>query len=406
MSIMALALGSVLRRFIASLVTGLLAATPVRDNTPLVANLEPVPYGGSRRDWGWGYLCGSVAARYAGKPVKPTIEMRGARYGSIWFEDEPTRRIDIVAFKSVADGEWDRLVVDQDVNRDLSNDPVLVLDSPDKGVDLNLKTGDKPVAYVVTRQKGREPWFRFTVKTWMKGTLTIDHETLPVFLLENWHDGRYWMGDILWIGGNDDGRDCKPQSSITLGKYIHYQHRFYVPGVAPDGTKLTLTPYAGPMGRVCFCGSGIEAFQGGELDFSAGVTGLAAPSRHSGFSCEVDVQELPCSFALPADAYLDVMCCLGKDSDRLWVELQLGDREIADGQELTFQLDKPQMQITVGQRGDRIQIDQTIAGPAGTTYRRILRNSNPRYYTRGPDIVVMRADDSKEALATGTMKYG
>lgn len=355
-------------------------------------------------------LTGSI--RYDDPPrVKPP-QSRNTRhkYGYLYARSARLRVYFAVGRDAdAAGGAWTSLVLDQNGDRDLGNDPVIALtgSSPVKTTIRLIK--DRPIdceAVVDSRS------VRIRHPQGLTGVAEIGANRLAVAVADTTFDGRYRIGDTLLLDRNSNGQfdvhsmmhRSRHVERLALTRLMHIDGLFFVPEIDEAASRLTLKRYTGDTGELKFSGEGLGPLQEDRARIYATVAGV--PRHEGSFHFSLPVSDFP--LAMPAGAYERFYCYIGPTNGTDLVKFSINRVEIRSGQEYTVKLDKPSIAVSVRERDRKLQISQATNGPDGISYLRIYpsQEAATKRGRQGPAVSIALQSKPDQPLHTGNMEYG
>lgn len=391
-----------MRKLIVALVVGALEAGAAETEQPttIVVKLrsQPVPAGQVLR--GYDRFTARVGKTAIPKGVTPpTIKADETWYGYVY--TKPSRQLALL--KSPGSSHWNCLVIDQNGDKDLSNDPVLTFDKPDAVVEGSLRIGERELPVRIKVRDGKRVSLEIKPATQVAGELVLGQTTTPLVLVDRNRDGICRLGDGLWLDFNGDGKLNHSKEFSCIARLVRIVDVFYELELEEDVRELRLTPYQGPMGKVALAGSVLEQLAGSQVYFTLGFT--EPPKNREYFGLTAGLDEVPLS--LPAQAYRLYGCSIFLRKPRRSVSFKRGKLEIIAGQTLTLALEEPTMSLTVSQKGKTLNVGQATKGTDGIVFQRIMgRDTSYKDYQLGPKVEVSRLETPDRPLTTGNMRYG
>jgi hypothetical protein len=354
--------------------------------------------------------------------TKVGADWQGAKYGEIYVRGA-TRRM-AFAVEAGSGGQIRRVVIDADLDGDLSNDTAIDCAPQSDTAQRGFRRAGQIVLSVAGRKEtldvrvvdnSQVPVVMLSPAQWLVGETELGGKRLRAALIDDDHDGVYRSGDTLLLDLNGDGSFSSVRTSdgtgemLNLAPYLRIDGAYYVPRVAPDGTTLAFDLYRGPTGLLAITGQAAEALKGGRLTLY-----LRSGNDAGGFQVNAPV-DAPLS--LPVGDYRSVYLSLsspppaassnGRRSSvgMISASLNIPQMAIAEGATRQIELEKPRMVVTVTQQGNQLSVNQKTAADNGIAYSQI-RVIPASGRSTGPAVVVARAAKPDEAIASGNMEYG
>jgi len=341
--------------------------------------------------------------------AKPPDNMPpNAMYGSLYARSA-RKSFYFVVYRDAAlikETGWKRLVIDQDEDKDLRNDPVIALDEPPP-VEATLRLGGQPVE---CRIELDEKVLKIHQKYGMVGSARLGTGDVAVALIDATFDGRFTIGDDLLIDRNANGRfDTASQiwrrddpERVKLTHLVYMDGCFFVPEIHQDASRIVLARKDTGIGTLDFVGEGFAAFRDGDVHL---YLALADVPRHEGsFRLVLPADKFPLS--MPAASYKRLYGYLSRTQDVPQVSFSISNLEIGADQTSMLRLDKPLMQVSVSQRGRQLRINQSLLTPQKIVYSRIHPTLAAAKSRKGPSISIARADTPDLPIHAGNMEYG
>ena len=311
----------------------------------------------------------SDAPVMGGRPVSE--KLTDAKYGTLFLG--MSAPLSAVAYKSVPSGKYDRFVIDQNMDRDLSNDPVIALSDKVPEQEISIKVGGSQETFIIRNPNPANPSFTLAAKYIMVGDLNYDGRNVKALLVPG-YQGLISYGSRLVIDFNGNGvmdpLGDKPES-LPISKYMMMDGAFYLSDIKEDGSSVNLKRCGGNPGAVEFKAKFLDQLKDAALTLNSysdpvNVKGGSTRAAILNFKGKLDNSAI----GLPAETYDNSYFSITKGG--LSLAFKYNKMVIEPGKTKTVELLAPKFNILASFAGDMLNIDIRWLESNGLEYTRII----------------------------------
>jgi hypothetical protein len=306
----------------------------------------------------------------------------------------------LLLFKSSKEAKaYDKVIFDENMNRDFTDDPVLTLD-PEKPIDVKVKSkGREPVDYRIYQVKrpGSMGNIAFLPMLWREGSVTLDGKPVRAVLQSN------WMQKTLLLDSDGDGKFNlnSREDQIPLSTYMKIKDSFYkaVPGATED--DFSLEPFTGPFGKLEFTGELVPAGSQSTVDLVLTSTeATTSKSIPNFFYVKSSLTNQP--IRIPAGEYTIRNGHIADTGEKgKSIGFRMDKKIVLSPEQVTkITLNQPKAELVVTQTGRKLTVNRKIIGDNGITYS-VGRDKEPLVVD-----VVDPSDQAKVLIGRKNMEYG
>jgi len=309
----------------------------------------------------------------------------------------------LLLFKSSKEAKgYDRAILDEEGNKDFTDDRVLTLESDKPAVVTFQPKGHEVVdycIYLVKAKQNNQGNVAVLPKLWREGTLTLDGKPIRALLQHS------WMQKSIILDRDDDGKFNfnSPDDQFQLANFVKLNDAFYkaVQGATED--EWSLEPYKGPFGKLAFSGELVPPGAPGDiLLMLTEVSASQTRSRAGSLTVKTALTNQP--IVIPAGEYMVRQATLSDGSSKAApVSFRMDKKLVLSPDQVTkIVLDKPKMDLSVTQKGRTLTVRRIVGstGTPGITYS-VGRDKEPLVVD-----VVDTADPAKVLIGRKNMEYG
>ncbi len=298
-----------------------------------------------------------------------------------------------IVYKSAADQPHDRLIIDNNDDKDLANNQVFTL--TDGKWEVEMSVGLQQVACVARYE---EPFLRVSARAWLEGKVTVAGKECRAAVIDRQCDGNYAQGDFLWIDMNGTG---SMDRYSTIGKQVTLDGKLYSLTVAVDNASAELVPYKGGYASITLSAEQREKFKDLKL--------IASAYRIKGreFSCAPmhltsAVKELPVT--VPADSYNALSWQLADSKGKAVISGFEKDLKMPKGSTIEILSGTLSLDVTVAENNGKLGISMSLKGASKLSG---YIDENGVYKTvAAPSVEIFTAGGSDKPIHFGHMEYG
>lgn len=310
----------------------------------------------------------------------------------------------LLLFKSSKESKMvDRVVLDENGNKDFTDDPVLTLDS-ERPLDVKWNPKGHEAAdyriYLVKSNGGNMGNVAFLPKLWREGTVTLEGKTVHA-LLQNGH----MMEKMLLIDRDGDGKFNfnSRDDQFQISTYMKIKDAFYKASVGASEDEFSLDPFNGPFGKLELAGELVPIGSMGTVDMVlTGTEPIKNKNLPTQFYVKASLTNQP--IVIPAGEYTIRNGHLAVAGDvAKSVGFRIDKKIVLSPEQVTkIVLDQPKLELAVTQNGRKLTVNRKVASAndQGITYS-VGRDKEPL----GVD-VVDPADQTKVLIGRKNMEYG
>jgi len=310
----------------------------------------------------------------------------------------------LLLFKSSKESKMvDRVILDENGNKDFTDDPVLTLDS-ERPLDVKWKTKGGEAAdyriYLVKSKQGTTGNIAFLPMLWREGTVTLEGKTVHALLQNN-----HMMEKTLLIDRDGDGKFNfnSRDDQVRLASTTKIKDTFYKTITGPGEDDLSLEKYTGPFAKLEFTGELVAESSKGEVEVALyGIEPTTNRTPPSFFSVKTAVTNQP--IVIPAGEYTirNAHIATGGEKSKS-IGFRLDKKIVLSPEQVTkIVLDNPKAELAVTQKDRKLTVNRKVisTGDQGVTYS-LGRDKEPLVVD-----VVDPADQNKVLIGRKNMEYG
>ncbi len=312
-----------------------------------------------------------------------------------------------------AEGRWlrNKLILDANVDRDLTNDPVLTFETATDVALARLALYGRTYRFAVRVFEERE--VRLFPLAWHEGMVDVDGTPARAAVLQLNYDRVYYRRYALFLdidgdGEFDIGPEADPREMMMLHKWLAVGERFYRTARAKDLSRLTLERAELPAGRIDLALEGLKVPEKAVAYLCLGAKG--APIEDA-FVVETPLPRLPAVVPAGERNLYEGALLLGETILARFVSKQA--LLLEPGKTLTLTLPKPTLNVVAlaakGFGNARIlRVSQETKTAADLVFVRFAaRDENGKLHARtAPRVEVFSPDRPKKPVLSGNMEYG
>jgi len=340
-----------------------------------------------------------------------------AKYGQLRIG---AKQYDFVLFASQKEGKPDRIIIDLNEDKDLTNDPVVEFGADGYSKPVALKLGDKTVKVIAQLRNGSSQGggsIQMGPAEWYRGQVDLGGKKFQAAIIDTSLAGRLQMGsrDYLLLDLNGDGRFDFNTETYNIECATMIQPVVALAGdtwnltLDADKPDLTLTRYDGPCGQLALAVKLPKPWS------EARVSGylIGQGPRNTMLMVQLDPTGKPARF--PAEEYQRAIFMLTPLVDGK--PLGMVQLSIPDGKPLKIDADKTRtitieppkaLEVTVSQNVRDLKIGRKLAG-GDVDYAMIETPgaAGEMQPVPAPQVAIYPAGKTDaQPLAQGAMRYG
>jgi hypothetical protein len=294
----------------------------------------------------------------------------------------------------------DRVMVDVERKKDLTNAPVWCFSKPDDEVAMELPGARPPRAYWAKLDHGH---ITLWPQTWYDGTVLLDGKELRAAFVDPRPEGACKSGvlflEVTGTGRWDarelvEGRSFFTLASFNLIRGKPYTVRITKAAANADSVEARIEPFAGEVGQFTLDPAMLDKLKAESLQFYLHAAKEEPPGMPH---FVVQRNELPVS--LPTGTYENSYCYFGP----MGVTLNKFSVERAGLTQVP--LSAPTPAVSIEQKGKTLAVRCQLSGQE-TSYSRLAKLTAAGVTQAGEPEIEVRADGRAEALAAGKMQFG
>lgn len=346
--------------------------------------------------------CSGFSTKREVKLVKDTKHLGAACYGYVYTGAQRVYKV----FSSNGSTTLDTLIIDQNNNRDLTDDQPVKAPTKDKPVVHTLTINGATKTLRIHKASYGTFSLRVEAMDWLLGSIKLNGKMYGAALIDTNFDGVDSGGrDILLIDLNNDGKfqfrrhPLSGEGISSLRPLMRLQSKLFVFSQNEDTKQIKILP-SDNVCRMTIKGR----FGWNHATFKGRIEGDD--------DLEHRINPIPnvTSFEIPAENYTRGVFKIGtrKDGKYYGVCLESKDLKVVKDSNIELTLGMPQRVIPAVRQADgKLYIQQTTASCKNTVINYFYSIQGRREVRGpGPKITVYQGEQGKTVLAQGSMEYG
>jgi hypothetical protein len=312
--------------------------------------------------------------------------------------------LSLLFFKSSKEATmFDRVVLDENGNKDFTDDPVLILDS-ERPLDVKWKVKGREATdyriYPIKSKGGNLENIAFLPKLWREGTVTLEDKPVRAVIQNN-----HMMEKTLLIDRDGDGKFNfnSREDQFQISAYMKIKDAFYKASVGASEDEFSLDPFNGPFGKLEVAGELVLAGSQGTVDLVLmGTEAGKNKNLPNFFYVKTALTNQP--ILIPAGEYTirgGRIADTGEQGKSIGFRM---DKKIVLSPEQVTKivLDQPKAELAITQNGRKLTVNRKVvsANDQGITYS-LGRDKEPLVVD-----VVDSSDPAKVLIGRKNMEYG
>jgi hypothetical protein len=316
--------------------------------------------------------------------------------------------IPLLVYKSSKEAKtFDRVIIDQAVNRDFTDDPVLTFGA-DLPVDVKIQpkggdAADYRIYIVSTPTRGASSCdVALLPALWREGTVTLAGKPVRA-VMQNMRSGRRLM-----IDRDETGRfNLQSRDWLLVATYVKFNNAFYKAVLGSSDNDLDFEPYNGPFGKLELTGEMVPRGNNGMVALVlGGASGTGKKELPYAFNVKTALTNQP--IVIPAGEYgvrNSYVIDQGKNGKHVSFNVE-NKVVIRPDQVTTLNLGQPKADLSIVQQGRKLTVNRVMvfAGNPAVTYS-MAPEGRSEDQKLAVD-VVDAADPTKIIVGRANMEYG